>query len=199
MKNFPPSIANFVKELSSLPGIGNKSATRLTFFLLSRNKQENIKFLNALKNLIENARICSLCGNVSESDPCHICTDENRNKKLLCIVENAYDVYPIELSGSYNGLYHILGGVIDPINGMTPEKLNLQNLKERIIKNEVEEVIIAINPDIEGETTALYIKNMLKDLNVKITRLAFGIPVGGSLEFVDNLTISRALTYRQNL
>lgn len=197
MNKFPPAISAFVKELSKFPGIGSKTATRMAFFALSRDKNTNLEFLSSFKTLTDNIKICSLCGNISESDPCHICKDSSRNRHLLCIVENAFEIYTIEQANVYNGIYYVLGGVIDPLNGITPQKLNLPRLHRRIKEGGISEVILAINPNVEGETTALYIKNMLKDTPIRLSRLAFGIPVGGSIEFTDNLTISRALNYRQ--
>lgn len=189
-----------IDEFNKLPGIGRKTAARLAFHILELSEEEVDKFAFALKEVKKNVKRCKVCGNLSESDSCDICSDEFRDKTTICVVEHSKDISLLEKTNKFKGTYHVLNGKIDPLNGITPDKLNLKPLLERIANNEdIQEVIIALNPDLEGETTALYITKLIKPFGIKITKIASGIPIGGNLEFVDVATISKALDGRQEM
>lgn len=193
------SLEILIDEFNRLPGIGRKSATRLAFHVLEMSEMEIERFTSALKSVKENVKRCSVCGNFSEEDICNICSDEFREKDTICVVEDSRDIIPFEKTNRFKGKYHVLNGKLDPLNGITPDKLNLKPLLERVANNEVTEVILALNPDLEGETTALYLTRLLKPFDVKITKIASGIPMGGNIEFADTATISKALEGRQEL
>ncbi|MGL4868054.1 MAG: recombination mediator RecR [Cetobacterium sp.] len=193
------SLEILIDEFNRLPGIGRKSAVRLAFHVLEMSDFEVERFSKALKDAKETVKKCSLCGNFSEEDICGICRDEFREKDIICVVEDSKDIIPLEKTNRYKGVYHVLNGKIDPLNGMTPDKLNLKPLLEKVAKEEIKEIILALNPDLEGETTALYLTRLLKPFNVKITKIASGIPMGGNIEFADVATISRALEGRQEI
>ncbi|MGL6024771.1 MAG: recombination mediator RecR [Cetobacterium sp.] len=193
------SLEILIDEFNRLPGIGRKSAVRLAFHVLEMSDFEVERFSKALKDAKETVKKCSLCGNFSEEDICGICRDEFREKDVICVVEDSKDIIPLEKTNRYKGVYHVLNGKIDPLNGMTPDKLNLKPLLEKVAKEEIKEIILALNPDLEGETTALYLTRLLKPFNVKITKIASGIPMGGNIEFADVATISRALEGRQEI
>ncbi|MGL5377212.1 MAG: recombination mediator RecR [Cetobacterium sp.] len=193
------SLEILIDEFNRLPGIGRKSAVRLAFHVLEMSDFEVERFSKALKDAKETVKKCSLCGNFSEEDTCGICRDEFREKDVICVVEDSKDIIPLEKTNRYKGVYHVLNGKIDPLNGMTPDKLNLKPLLEKVAKEEIKEIILALNPDLEGETTALYLTRLLKPFNVKITKIASGIPMGGNIEFADVATISRALEGRQEI
>ena len=199
MDNLVDPVQQLINEMKKLPGIGIKSAQRLAFHLIRRPVEECLGLAEAIANLKENLVLCSKCNNVSGKDPCQICSGANRDFRLICVVEEPYDVLSIERTGVYKGLYHVLHGVISPINGIGPEELKLKNLFERFKDDQVEEVIVATNPTSEGEATALYLSKLIKPLSITITRIASGIPVGSDLEYVDPITISRALSGRQPL
>ncbi|MGL4653274.1 MAG: recombination mediator RecR [Cetobacterium sp.] len=193
------SLEILIDEFNRLPGIGRKSAVRLAFHVLEMSDTEVERFSKALKDVKETVKKCSVCGNFSENEMCDICRDEFREKDVICVVEDSRDIIPLEKTNRYKGTYHVLNGKIDPLNGMTPDKLNLKPLLERVAKDEIKEVILALNPDLEGETTALYLTKLLKPFDVKITKIASGIPMGGNIEFADVATISRALDGRQEI
>lgn len=193
------SLEILIDEFNRLPGIGRKSAVRLAFHVLEMSDQEVERFSKALKDVKETVKKCSICGNFSENDTCDICRDEFRDKSIICVVEDSRDIIPLEKTKRYKGSYHVLNGKIDPLNGMTPDKLNLKSLLERVAKEDIKEVILALNPDLEGETTALYLTKLLKTFDVKVTKIASGIPMGGNIEFADVATISRALDGRQEI
>ncbi len=193
------SLEILIDEFNRLPGIGRKSAVRLAFHVLEMSNQEVERFSKALKDVKETVKKCSICGNFSEDDICDICRDEFRDKNIICVVEDSRDIIPLEKTKRYKGSYHVLNGKIDPLNGMTPDKLNLKSLLERVAKEDIKEVILALNPDLEGETTALYLTKLLKTFDVKVTKIASGIPMGGNIEFADVATISRALDGRQEI
>ncbi|MGL4988276.1 MAG: recombination mediator RecR [Cetobacterium sp.] len=193
------SLEILIDEFNRLPGIGRKSAVRLAFHVLEMSDFEVERFSKALKDAKETVKKCSICGNFSEEDICGICKDEFREKDIICVVEDSKDIIPLEKTNRYKGVYHVLNGKIDPLNGMTPDKLNLKPLLEKVAKEEIKEIILALNPDLEGETTALYLTRLLKPFNVKITKIASGIPMGGNIEFADVATISRALEGRQEI
>ncbi len=192
------SLENLICEFSKLPGIGRKSAQRLAFYLLKQSKEEVEALAQALIDVKEKTRLCSVCFNITEVDPCPICRDATRDHTTICVVEEANDILAIEKTGMYRGVYHVLGGVLSPLDGIGPENLKIKELLARLT-DDVQEVILATNPDVEGEATALYLQKLIKPLGKKVTRLARGIPAGSDLEFIDELTLSRALEGRNVL
>ncbi|HTL39437.1 MAG TPA: recombination mediator RecR [Methylomirabilota bacterium] len=200
MSTLPKSIQNLINEFSKLPGIGPKTASRLAFYLLRQSKVDTEVFAQAISNLQKNIIYCDVCYNMSETNPCKICADAHRNHNLICIVEDALDVVAMDQIQSFNGVYHVLGGVISPLDGVGPEKLKIAELFKRLESPDPKEIILATNPSLEGEATAMYITKQLKDKNlthIKITRLARGLPQGADLEYADESTLSRALEGRQ--
>ncbi|MGF6906296.1 recombination mediator RecR [Fusobacterium sp. PH5-44] len=193
------SLEILIDEFNKLPGIGRKNATRLAFHVLSMKNEDVNKFAEALQNAKENIKQCVSCGNYSEKTLCDICADESRNKSIICVVENSRDIISFEKTGKYKGGYHVLFGKIAPLNGVTPEKLNIKSLFERITKNEISEVILGLSPDFDGEITAAYLAKLLKPFGVKVTKLASGIPIGGNIEFADVATITKALDSRNEI
>lgn len=197
MRVLPKSVEKLIEQLSKLPGIGHKSAERLAFYLL-RTTDNNLQGLaESIAKLKENIKTCSQCANLTESDPCEICTDSTRDPKLVCVVEEPLDIVAIEKTGQFKGLYHVLHGVISPINGIGPEDLFIAQLASRVGLGNVEELILATNPNIEGEATAAYIRKLLIPQKVKITRIAHGLPVGADIEYADEVTLIRALEGRR--
>lgn len=202
--SLPPSVTRLIEALSQLPGIGPKSASRLAFFLLRSPAEMSLALADALRDLKARTRLCSACFNITESDPCPICADVSRDHGLICVVEEPLDVAAIERSRAYRGVYHVLHGVISPINGVGPDDLRIDELIGRIRRSAeagqpVREVILATNPTVEGEMTASFIQRKLAGLEVSVTRLARGLPVGGDLEYADEVTLSRALEGRQRM
>ncbi|RMD90106.1 MAG: recombination protein RecR [Calditrichaeota bacterium] len=189
------SVEKAISELTKLPGIGRKSAQRLVFYLLKSSKEEVVQLAEALVSIKERVLFCSICFNITEQDPCFICSDEQRDRSVLCVVEEANDVLALEKTGQYHGLYHVLGGALSPLEGIGPEDLHIKELLARI-NGSIKEVIVATNPNAEGEATAIYLEKLIKPLGVKLTRIARGIPVGGDLEYADEITLSRALEGR---
>lgn len=190
------ALSNLTKQLSRIPGLGSKSANRVAYFLLNSEQSYNSRLADSIRDLKTLIRYCSVCGRFTETDPCPICSDPTRERKLICVVEDARDVQNMESTGEFKGLYHVLGGVISPIDGVGPEQLRIGQLADRIKKEGCTEVIIATNPTVEGDTTAFYLTRELAPLNVKISRLASGLPVGGDLEYADRLTLARSLKGR---
>lgn len=196
----PEPVTKLIDAFSRLPGVGPKTASRLTYFLLSQPDEVSGKLAEALHDLKTNTRFCSVCYNITVNDPCPICSDPRRDHHTIVVVEEPLDVLAIERTASYDGLYHVLHGAISPVNGIGPDNLRIRELVERVDKGQVVEVIIATNPGQEGDATAMYIqKNALVNKGVKITRLARGLPVGGDIEYVDSVTLSRALQGRNEL
>lgn len=193
------ALEELTDSLSRLPGIGKKSASRLAYHLLQADSNYLLRLSRELATLQEKIIKCSVCGAYTEKDPCHICTNNLRDRTLLCVVATPQDVQTIEASHEYNGLFHVLGGLIAPLEGIGPEQLSLDKLLNRVRKENIIEVIIATNPTVEGDTTALYIQRILSQTNVKVTRLASGLPVGGDLEYADKLTLSRSFRGRVSL
>ena len=193
------ALEDLVAQFSRLPGIGRKSASRIVFYLLKTDESFSKILADRIESLRKSIRFCSICGSYTESDPCPICMSETRDKNLLCVVEQPQDVMTIESGREFTGLYHVLGGLIAPLDGYGPEKLRLDSLEHRVRNGKFKEIIIATNPTVEGDTTALYIKNMLDDTGLEITRLATGIPVGGDLEYADRLTLLRSFRGRIKL
>lgn len=197
MNKLPRSIQNSIDELSRLPGIGPKSAARLVFYLLSKPDSFIEELSGAIGNLKKNLKVCSNCYNYTEQDPCLICSSD-RQKNKICIVEDPLDVIALERAG-FDGVYHVLGGIISPVNGIGPEQIRIEQLVEKLkASGEKTEIILATNPSIEGEATAAYICKRIEGCNVKVTQLARGLPVGGELEYADELTLSRSLEGRKD-
>jgi len=193
------SVEKLINEFRKLPAIGPKSARRIVYYLLKLPPQQIDDFARSLIEMKEKVKFCSICRNLSEEEICHICRDGSRDQKKICIVEEVGDVTILEKTGQYRGLYHILGGLLSPIENIGPGELRIPRLMERIKKNKVSEVIIALNPTVEGESTAMYIKKMAAPLGARLTMLASGLPVGGDLEYADEITIGRALTDRREI
>lgn len=188
-----------INELSKLPGIGRRTAERLAYFLLKEDEGLSRSIAEAILEVKRKVRFCSLCGNLTEIDPCEICSDSRRNQALLCVVEEPKDIWAIERIGTYRGLYHVLMGAISPLDGIGPEKLRIRELLKRIEGSAVEEVIVATDPNVEGDATALYISKLIKPIGISVTRIASGLPVGGDLEYADTVTLSKALAGRRPL
>jgi recombination protein RecR len=192
-------IANLIEQFSKLPGIGRKTAQRLAFYILEMEPLEAEKLAVAITNAKEKIKYCSICCNLTDEDPCHICSDDRRDSSLICVVEGAKDIIAMERTREFKGLYHVLHGVISPMENVGPDEIRIKELLNRIYNGKLEEVILAINPTVEGEATALYIAKLLKPLGVKITRIAHGIPVGGDLEYFDEVTLAKAMENRREL
>lgn len=192
------SVEKLINALARLPGIGRKSAGRLAFHVLKIPKEEALELADAIREVKEKVGFCSICFNISEEDPCYICTDPNRRSDTICVIEESSDFAALEKAEGYNGLFHILGGHISPLDGIGPDDLKIKELLNRIDEN-IKEIIIATNPDVEGEATALYLAKLIKPLGVRVTRIARGLPVGSDLEYADGITISRALEGRQEI
>ncbi|GIK55883.1 MAG: recombination protein RecR [Chloroflexi bacterium] len=195
----PKPVQRLINEFARLPGIGPKSAARLTFYLLRVGDEQALELADALRDLVERTRFCSVCFNITEADPCELCSDPNRDDHLLCVVEEPLDVLAIERSRAFHGRYHVLHGAISPVEGVGPEDLRIEELLARVAQNRLQEIILATNPTLEGESTALYLQRRLGDAVPKLTRLARGLPVGGDLEYTDEITLGRALEGRQEL
>lgn len=195
---YPKSIEDLINSLQMLPGVGAKSAERYAFEMLEWNKNDLESFAEAIHSIQTNIKKCEICGNVAESERCEVCKNPNRNKAIICIVQSSKDVLAMEKMHEYDGLYHVLNGVISTTKGILPENLNIKSLLARVDEN-TKEVIIATNPTVEGELTALYISKLLKDKNVEITRIAHGIPMGGHLDYTDELTLMKALEGRKSM
>lgn len=192
-------VARLIDEFHKLPGIGPKSAQRLTYHLLRAPADEARALAQAILEVKEKTVLCSVCQNIADSDPCAICSNSERDHGAICVVEEPLDILALERAGAYRGLYHVLHGVISPMDGVGPEDLKVQELLTRLRSGDVREVIMATNPNLEGEATAMYIARLISPLGVKVTRLARGLPVGADLEYADNVTLARALEGRQEV
>ena len=199
MTYFPASLERLIDSFASLPGIGRKSAQRLAFHVLSLPDQEALAFSDAIASAKKEVRRCKVCRNYTDHEICSICSSDRRDRSVICVVSDPRDVLSLERAREYNGLYHVLHGVISPMNHIGPDDSGVKELLVRAAGDEVQEVIMATNPDTEGEATALYISRLLKPFNIKVTRLAYGIPVGSNLEFADDATLMRALEGRTEL
>lgn len=197
--SFIEPIARLIEAFSGLPGIGRKTAQRLAFHVISMDDDQAVALSEAIIRAKKEIKRCSRCFNITDQDPCSICSDHRRDVRSICVVEDPKDLLAIEKTESYNGLYHVLDGVISPIDGRGPEDVHIRELVVRLQTEPVEEIILATNPTIEGEATAMYIGRLLKNTDLKITRLAHGIPVGGGLEYADEMTVAKALEGRRNL
>ena len=193
------SLDRLINELSYLPGIGRKTAQRLAIFILKSEPEYAENLANAILNVKLQTRLCRECFNMSEAELCHICADPRRDQTKICVVEDIVDIFAIEASGEFRGRYHVLGGVISPLAGVTPDRLHIKELVERVGKGTIQEVLLALNPSTEGEATMIYISRLVKAQQVKVTRIASGVPIGSHLEYVDTLTIGRAISSRQEL
>lgn len=192
-------IENLINELSKLPGIGRKTAQRLAFFILTLPEEEAKRISRAINEVKEKARFCRECFNITESDVCSICSSSSRDRTKLCVVEEPSNILIIERSKGFDGLYHVLLGALSPIDGMTPDRLKISELIDRVKHDSLEEIIIATNPNTKGEMTAQYIRELLKPFHVKVTRIAYGLPIGGDIEFADEVTLSKALEGRREI
>jgi recombination protein RecR len=192
-------IEKLITELMKLPGIGRKTAQRLAFFILAMPSEEAKGISKAINEVKEKARFCTKCFNITDTDLCSICSSNSRDGSKLCVVEEPSNILVIERSGSFKGLYHVLLGALSPIDNMTPEKLKIKELVERIEKDGIKEIIFATNPNTKGEMTAQYIRELLKPFDIKVTRIAYGLPMGGDIEFADEVTLSKAIEGRREM
>lgn len=199
MKGYARPLNKLIAELSKLPGIGGKTAQRLAFHILSLSDEEAGELASAITEAKANMHYCSVCGNLTDKDVCDICSDETRDRNTICVVESPRDVSAMERVREYKGLYHVLNGVISPMNGIGPEDINLRSLIVRLQESDVKELILATNPNIEGEATAMYISKLVKPAGIKVTRIAHGLPVGSDLEYADEVTLSKAMEGRREL
>ena len=199
MKYYAKPLNRLINELSKLPGIGGKTAQRLAFHILSMDDKEALDLADSIRNAKESMTYCSVCGNLTDTDPCAICSDESRDKSVICIVESPKDVVAMEKIREYRGYYHVLHGAISPMDGIGPDDINLKSLIVRLQDETVKEIIIATNPNIEGEATAMYIARLIKPSGIKVSRIAHGIPVGGDLEYADEVTLLKAVEGRREL
>lgn len=199
MKYYAKPLNKLISELSRLPGIGGKTAQRLAFHILSMDDKEVFELSDAIRNAKESMTYCSVCGNLTDTDPCSICSDTSRDKSVICVVESPKDVVAMEKIREYTGYYHVLHGAISPMDGIGPDDINLKSLIMRLQDEAVKELIIATNPNIEGEATAMYIARLIKPSGIKVSRIAHGIPVGGDLEYADEVTLLKAVEGRREL
>ena len=199
MSYYSPSIEKLIENFEKLPSIGNKTAARLAFYILDRPDQEVQEFVDAIINAKKNLKYCSKCFNISDTDPCEICSNPRRDESVICVVEDVKDIVAMERTHEFNGLYHVLHGSISPMNGIGPDDIKIKELLSRLMDGTVKELILATNPRVEGEATAMYISKLVKPMGIKVTRIAHGIPVGGDLEYTDEVTLSKALEGRREL
>ena len=196
---FSASIEKLIEEFEKLPSIGHKTAVGLAFHMLNSSTEECEQFAKTIVETKKNLKYCSICNNITDTDPCSICSNTKRNQEVICVVEDVRDIVQIEKTHEYNGVYHVLNGVISPMNGIGPNDIKLKELMTRIGSGEVKELILATNPNVEGEATAMYISKLVKPFDIKTTRIAHGIPIGGDLEYVDEVTLAKALENRTTL
>lgn len=199
MQYYSPPIAKLIEQFEKLPGIGRKSAQRLAFFVLNMSTESAQEFAQAISDAKAKARYCDVCQNITSEARCDICSNQKRDPSIICVVEDPRDVIAFEKTKEYNGLYHVLHGVISPMDGIGPDGLKIKELLYRLSENTVKEVIMATNPTIEGEATAMYLSKLIKPLGVSVSRLAYGVPVGGTLEYADQVTLLRALEGRRSI
>ena len=199
MRQYPKPLGKLINELSKLPGIGGKTAQRLAFHILSLNDVEAQNLAHSILEAKQTMRYCSVCGNLTDQDPCGICADASRRQDVICVVESPKDVMAMERIKEFDGLYHVLHGAISPMDGIGPEDINLKQLIVRLQNSQVQELILATNPNIEGEATAMYIARLIKPSGIKVSRIANGIPVGGDLEYADEVTLLKAMEGRREL
>ncbi len=199
MSYYSPSIEKLIESFEKLPSIGHKTAVRLAFHMLDLNEEDTQEFINSIVNAKTNLKYCSTCYNISDTDPCPICSNPKRDNSVICVVEDVRDIMAMERTHEFKGVYHVLHGTISPMNGIGPEDIKIKELLNRIGNGDIKEIIIATNPRVEGEATAIYLSKIIKPLGIKVTRIAHGIPVGGDLEYTDEITLSKALEGRREL
>ena len=199
MPDYAPPVNRLIEELKHLPGIGQKTAQRLAFFLLRTDRERALGLADAIREAKEKIRECSVCNNITDVDPCFFCSSSSRNKALICVVEEATNIQAVEKTRQFSGMYHVLGGSLSPLQGIGPDQLHIKSLIERLKGGTVEEIIIATNPTAEGEATAVYLSKLIKPLGVRVTRIAMGIPVGSDLEYADEVTMMKAMEGRRDL
>jgi recombination protein RecR len=199
MPDFAPSVTRLIDELKRLPGIGQKTAQRLAFYLLRADSGHALALSDAIREAKEKIRECSICNNITDSDPCLFCTSATRNKSIICVVEEATNILAVEKTRQFNGLYHVLGGSLSPLQGVGPEQLKIRSLIERLKGGTVKEIIVATNPTAEGEATSVYLSKLIRPLGVRVTRIAMGIPVGSDLEYADEVTMMKAMEGRRDV
>ena len=197
--NYPDSLNNLINSLKKLPSIGEKSAERLAFAIMNMDDEDITLFSSSILDVKSKIKKCSICGNITESDKCNICTNEERDDSIICVVEDSKNIITLEKMGSYKGKYHVLNGLISPMNGKGPNDIEITSLVNKVKNNEVKEVIIAISPTLEGETTTLYISKLLESTNVLVSKIAYGIPMGADMEYLDPMTLSMALNNRNKI
>lgn len=196
---YSPSIEKLIQSFEKLPSIGNKTAARLAFYILNASEEETNEFVSSIVNAKKNLKYCSKCYNISDTDPCPICGNPKRDQTQICVVEDVRDIVAMERTHEFKGVYHVLHGSISPMNGVGPDDIKIKELLARLMDGQVKEVILATNPRVEGEATAMYLSKLIKPLGIKATRIAHGIPVGGDLEYTDEITLTKALEGRREL
>ncbi len=199
MSMYSPSIEKLIQSFEKLPSIGNKTAARLAFYILNASEEETNDFVSSIVNAKKNLKYCSKCYNISDTDPCPICGNPKRDQSEICVVEDVRDIIAMEKTHEFRGVYHVLHGSISPMNGVGPDDIKIKELLARLMDGQVKEVILATNPRVEGEATAMYLSKLIKPLGIKVTRIAHGIPVGGDLEYTDEITLTKALEGRREL
>ena len=199
MSMYSPSIEKLIQSFEKLPSIGNKTAARLAFYILNASEEETNDFISSIVNAKKNLKYCSKCYNISDTDPCPICSNPKRDQSEICVVEDVRDIVAMEKTHEFKGVYHVLHGSISPMNGVGPDDIKIKELLSRLMSGEVKEIILATNPRVEGEATAMYLSKLIKPLGIKATRIAHGIPVGGDLEYTDEVTLTKALEGRREL
>ena len=199
MSYYSPSIEKLIEAFEKLPSIGNKTAARLAFHILDASEEDTNEFIKAIQDAKNNLKYCSKCYNITDNDPCPICANVNRDHTIICVVEDVRDVVAMERTHEFKGVYHVLHGSISPMNGVGPDDIKIKELLARVMEGKVKEIILATNPRVEGEATAMYLSKIVKPLGVKATRIAHGIPVGGDLEYTDEVTLSKALEGRREV
>ena len=199
MSMYSPSIEKLIQSFEKLPSIGNKTAARLAFYILNASEEETNDFISSIVNAKKNLKYCSKCYNISDTDPCPICSNPKRDQSEICVVEDVRDIVAMEKTHEFRGVYHVLHGSISPMNGVGPDDIKIKELLARLMDGQVKEVILATNPRVEGEATAMYLSKLIKPLGIKVTRIAHGLPVGGDLEYADEVTISKALEGRREI
>lgn len=199
MSSYSPSIEKLIESFEKLPSIGHKTAIRLAFHMLDMSPEETDEFIGSIKEAKQKLKYCSTCFNIADTDPCPICSSPKRDHSTICVVEDVRDIMAMERTHEYKGVYHVLHGTISPMNGIGPDEIKIKELLDRIRDNDIKEVIIATNPRVEGEATSIYISKLIKAFNIKVTRIAHGIPVGGDLEYTDEITLMKAMEGRREI
>ncbi len=199
MSSYSPSIEKLIESFEKLPSIGHKTAIRLAFHMLDLNEEETNEFINSIVDAKKKLKYCSICFNIADTDPCPICSNPKRDSSTICVVEDVRDIIAMERTHEYKGVYHVLHGTISPMNGIGPEDIKIKELLNRIRDTKVNEIIIATNPRVEGEATSIYLSKLIKPLGIKVTRIAHGIPVGGDLEYTDEVTLMKAMEGRREI